>query len=147
MGADLGNRIEGDAPDVRAGVRENRREVRNPALASVPPALEATEAQEEQRLLLETEDGQDPLVDLASEREDLRRATSGPRSSLTINQDVSNLVLAPVPPSITLSIIRPSSLSLPGHRSSGSRAGRRHLKVHADAVREHSYRTQPRINA
>jgi hypothetical protein len=135
MGADLGDRIEGDAPDVREG----RGEVRNPALASVPPVPEATEVQEEQRLLLETEDGQDPLVDLASEREDLRRATSGPQVVPHYQPgrfEPRSRTGPPFDRVVDYSTIL--SLSLPGHRSSGSRAGRRHLKVHADAVREHS---------
>ena len=108
-GAYLGDRVEGDAPDLRAGVREDRGEVRNLALAGVPSAREAAEAQEEQRFLFETEDGQDRPVALdsapGSEREDLRRATSGTDLSLTINQEVSNLVVASVLPSIALSII------------------------------------------
>src|SRR5215212_3402926 len=61
-----------------------------------------------------------------------------PTSSLTINQEVSNLVVASVLLSIALSIIRPPSLLRPGHRLSGSRAGRRYLKIHGDVAREHS---------
>ena len=68
---------------------------------------------------------------------------SAPTSSFTINQDVSNLVLAHAPTSIALSII--PSLALPGHRLSGSRAGHGHPKVHRVAAREHSQRTQPRM--
>ena len=118
VGADLGDRVEGDAPDLRAGVRENRGEVRNPALAGVPPAPEPAQAQEEQRLLLETEDGQDLVPSPSTPPPAPSVRTSGgpspaPRSSLTINQDVSNLVLASVSPSITLSTILSLATGVP----------------------------------
>jgi hypothetical protein len=55
--ADLGDRVQGDAPDVRADVREDQGEACGAALAGMPPVSEAAEAQEKLRLILETEDG------------------------------------------------------------------------------------------
>jgi hypothetical protein len=114
--ADLGDGVEGDALGVRARIGEDRGEVRGPTLADTPAAPEAAEAQEEQCLLLETEDGQRILSLLSSPSLAPSVGTSGgqpaaPRLSLTINQEGSNLVLVPVPLSIALSIIRPSPLS------------------------------------
>jgi hypothetical protein len=115
IGTDLGDRVEGDAPGVRAGFGEDRGEARGAALADAPPVPEAAEAQEEQSLLLETEDGQDTPVELGFAPAPSVRISGGPppvpSSSLTINQEGSNLALTSVPPSIALSIIRLSPLS------------------------------------
>src|SRR5918998_2000466 len=152
MGADLGDRVEGHAPNVRADVREDRREVRNPALAGVPPAPEPAQAQEEQCLLLETEDGQDRPAALdsapGSEREDLRRAISG-SEVVPDYQPGSFEPRCRIGPPFDRVVDHPTilSLALPGHRSSGSRVGRGHLKVHRLPTAENLRRTPPRINA